>query len=96
MPPKNKAHVIAEVLKVHPELDPEELGARTVVQLLGLLKEPVVVEKVREASPQDSGTESAEAPPETSGATSPQDSGTTPPELDFDLVSLVHRLITRT
>lgn len=89
MPPKNKAHVIAEVLKVHPELDPEELGTRTVVQLLGLLKEPVVVEKIKEASPQDSGTESAEAPPETSG-TSPSDSG------DLDLVSLVHRLITRT
>ena len=87
MPPKNKAHVIAEVLKVHPELDPEELGARTVVQLLGLLKEPVVVEKIKEASPQDSGTESAEAVPE---ATSPPDSG------DLDLVSLVHRLITRT
>ena len=81
MPPKNKAHVIAEVLKVHPELDPEELGTRTVVQLLGLLKEPVVVERIKEASPQDSGTESAEAPPETS---------------EFDLVSLVHRLITRT
>jgi len=77
MPPKNKAHVIAEVLKVHPELDPEELGTRTVVQLLGLLKEPVVVERIKEA------------PPETSG-TSPSDSG------DFDLVSLVHRLITRT
>lgn len=79
MPPKNKAHVIAEVLKVHPELDPEELGARTVVQLLGLLKEPVVVEKVKEP-PQEV---EAEAVPET-----------TPPELD--LVSLVHRLITRT
>jgi hypothetical protein len=89
MPPKNKAHVIAEVLKVHPELDPEELGARTVVQLLGLLKEPVVVEKVKEASPQDSGTESAEAPPDPV-----PDSETTPMELD--LVSLVHRLITRT
>ena len=86
MPPKNKAHVIAEVLKVHPELDPEELGARTVVQLLGLLKEPVVVEKIKEP-PQEveakASTESAEAVPET-----------TPPELD--LVSLVHRLITRT
>jgi hypothetical protein len=83
MPPKNKAHVIAEVLKVHPELDPEELGTRTVVQLLGLLKEPVVVEKIKEASPQDSGTESAEVPP-------------VPETPEFDLVSLVHRLITRT
>jgi hypothetical protein len=89
MPPKNKAHVIAEVLKVHPELDPEELGTRTVVQLLGLLKEPVVVEKIKEASPQDSGTESAEASTE-----APPVPETTPPELD--LVSLVHRLITRT
>ena len=79
MPPKNKAHVIAEVLKVHPELDPEELVAGTVVQLLGLLKEPVVVEKIKEP-PQEV---EAEASPET-----------TPPELD--LVSLVHRLITRT
>lgn len=83
MPPKNKSYVIAEVLKKHPELDPEELGSRTVVQLLGLLKEPVVVEHIKEASPQDSGTESAEAVPET-----------TPPELD--LVSLLHRLLTRT
>ena len=90
MPPKNKAHVIAEVLKVHPELDPEELGARTVVQLLGLLKEPVVVEKIREPPQEVEAEASTEAHPETSGATSPSDSG------DFDLVSLVHRLITRT
>ena len=81
MPPKNKAHVIAEVLKVHPELDPEELGARTVVQLLGLLKEPVVVEKIKE-------------PPQEVEAKASTESAETPPELD--LVSLVHRLITRT
>ena len=55
MPPKNKALLISQVREVHPELDEDQLAQLKIVQLLALLKEPVVIEKIPE-EPEDDGS----------------------------------------
>lgn len=54
MPPKNKALLISQVREVHPELDEDQLSQLKIVQLLALLKEPVVVEKIPEEPEEES------------------------------------------
>ena len=58
MPPKNKALLISQIKAVHPDLDEEQLAQMKIVQLLALLKEPVVVEKIPDEDEDDGSLES--------------------------------------